>query len=131
MNQKQPTATQPRCTLRRPQRLRTRTDFNSVYNYRLSAADNRLVVYALPNNRPHPRMGLSVGKRLGSAVTRNRYKRALRQAFRLQQHHLPDPYDYVLIPRLLGPCSADLYAQSLRHLARKLHRRQLQRDKKK
>lgn len=121
----------PRCTLGRPRRLRKRTDFSRVYNYRLSAADDRLVVYALPNNLHHARLGLSVGRRLGSAVIRNRYKRALREAFRLQQHQFPPTYDYILIPRPLGPYDARLYAESLQHLTRKLHRRRLQRGRQK
>ena len=48
-----------------------------------------LVVAALPNTLEHPRLGLSVGVRVGPATVRNRCKRLIREAFRLEQHALP------------------------------------------
>jgi len=42
------------------------------------------------------RLGLSVGKRVGRAVQRNRWKRAIRRAFRIHRHLLPAPYDLVV-----------------------------------
>lgn len=46
------------------------------------AGDRLLLVAAVPNTRPHPRIGLSVSKRVGGSVTRNRVKRRLREIFR-------------------------------------------------
>jgi len=42
------------------------------------------------------RLGLSVGKRLGGAAVRNRWKRAIREAFRLHRDRLPAPCDLVV-----------------------------------
>lgn len=90
----------PRQTFGRHERLRRPADFQSVYDYRRSAADERLVVYARPNDVPHCRVGLSVSKKkFGRAVARNRMKRLLREAFRLSKAELPVGLDLILIPR--------------------------------
>ncbi|MBN1846329.1 MAG: ribonuclease P protein component, partial [Sedimentisphaerales bacterium] len=97
----------------RRQRLKSRSDFDRVFAASVRAADERLIVYARANERDYCRLGLSVGKRLGPAVERNRYKRTLREAFRLLQHDLPAGYDYVLIPRAHLAASRPLYERSL------------------
>jgi ribonuclease P protein component len=44
-------------------------------------------------------VGLAVSRRHGKAVQRNRLRRLLREAFRLEQHNLPAGFDYLLVPR--------------------------------
>ena len=104
-------------------RLKKTAEFDRVYSERESTADSRLIVYACATKSRRSRIGVSVGKRLGSAVIRNRYKRTLREAFRELQHELPAGYDYVLIPRPAIKVSSSLYAKSLQQLCYKLHRR--------
>lgn len=61
-------------------------------------------------DQPEPRLGLSIGRRVGNAVARNALKRRLREAFRLLRHEIPEPpgggnYDLVISARphdLLG-----------------------------
>ena len=45
------------------------------------------------------RLGLAAGKRYGKAHERNRFKRIVREAFRLVQHNLPRDWDLVIRPR--------------------------------
>lgn len=80
-------------------RLSGEKQFASVFARRISAANRLLVVYAAPNGLEYSRLGLSVGKKLGTAVLRNRVKRLLREAFRLESKRLPRGYDLVCVPR--------------------------------
>ena len=114
---------QKRFRLRPEQRLKKTVQFQRVYEEGVSASDDRLIVYALANELAYSRLGLSVGKKLGSAVKRNRYKRTLRESFRLKQHELPMGYDFVLIPRPGLEASTELYEKSLLYLCRKCERR--------
>jgi ribonuclease P protein component len=80
-------------------RLRRGADFRRVYARKRSASDGRLVLYACENNLAFPRLGLSVSVRVGPAVVRNRWKRLLREAFRLRRTELPAGVDIIAIPR--------------------------------
>lgn len=80
-------------------RLLATPEFRAVFDAKQSISDSRLVLYAVFNRRDVTRVGLSVSKKLGNAVTRNVYKRRLRDAFRLCRPNLPVGLDLVLIPR--------------------------------
>lgn len=60
--------------------------------------DRRLVIWALPNVLGFTRLGLTVGRRHGGAVQRNRVKRVLREAFRLTRERLPAGLDLLVSP---------------------------------
>lgn len=89
--------------LRSEYRLRLRRDFDRVFRRRASASDGCLLVFACPSELPYPRLGLSVSRRVGTAVVRNRWKRLLREAFRLTRESLPPGIDLVVIPRQDSP----------------------------
>ncbi len=84
-------------------RLSRSSDFKRVYRQGSSVASRFLVVYyfkrSSETNGEGPRLGLSVSKRLGAAVVRNRIKRLLREAFRACDGRLAPEYDYVVIAR--------------------------------
>jgi len=116
-----------RFTFPKTHRLRTSAEFDRVYAQRQRAGDNVLLVFAAANDLPHPRLGLSVSRRIGKAHDRARWKRLIREAFRLSQDELPPGLDLVVIPRPGVEPSLPAIQRSLRYLARKLHRR-LQRE---
>jgi ribonuclease P protein component len=80
----------------RSHRLQHALEFRRVYDAKSKEARGPLVIFAIPNDLPHPRLGLSVGRPVGTAVKRNRIKRLLREAFRMMQHDLPVGYDIVI-----------------------------------
>jgi ribonuclease P protein component len=80
-----------------------------------------LIAYARPNNLPHPRLGISISRAVGTAPRRNRIKRLLREAFRLHQHDWPKGYDMVLVVRPHEPLILAEYQKLLTALMLKLH----------
>ncbi len=88
-----------RLTFPRHLRLKTPAEFKKVYDRKKSASDGLLIVYAGENGLPHPRLGVSVSRKVGGAVVRNRLKRLFREAFRLTRPELPAGVDLILIPR--------------------------------
>ncbi len=81
------------------QRLHGSRAFSAVYGARARKVVGPLVVHGLPNDLPYARLGLSVPRKVGTAVKRNRVKRLIREAFRLLQHELPTGYDFVVAVR--------------------------------
>lgn len=98
-------------------------DFERAFAARCTASDPLLVVYVVPNDLDHPRLGMTVGKKHGGAVQRNRLRRLLREAFRLEQHSLPAGFDYLLVPKTGSQASLDACRQSLLRLAQGAVRR--------
>jgi len=84
-------------SLPKNRRLVNNRQFKAVLECNKRASDDVLTVYMAANNCKYPRLGVSVGKACGKAVTRNRIKRLLREAFRQSQHQLPAGFDYVLM----------------------------------
>lgn len=81
-------------------RLKKNEDFSLVFKKGKSFADSKLVLYYIVKDRNLPfRVGLSVGKKIGKAVVRNRIKRLMREVVRLNQSHIPNGIDIVLIAR--------------------------------
>lgn len=57
------------------------------------------VIYSIENNLPYDRYGISVGKRIGNAVNRNKYKRKVRQIIDNCKKNYVKNRDYIIILR--------------------------------
>ncbi len=87
----------------RRRRLSRSGDFDRVYREGNSRGNRFLVLYSFPRGEDEPnapaRLGLSVGRKLGRAVVRNKVKRAIRQAFWDLDELQPAGHDYVIVAR--------------------------------
>ncbi len=110
-------------TFRPHEHLRRGSDFRRVYERRRSASDPWLIVYACPNGLAYSRLGLSVSRKFGGAVRRNRLRRLYREAYRLTRADLPTGLDLVLIPRSPEEPTLDGLKESLVRLVRTVARR--------
>jgi ribonuclease P protein component len=107
-------------------RLLKPADFRRVLEARRMVSDQCLRMSGIANGLAHPRLGLTVSRKVGASVVRNRWKRVLREAFRLTQHELP-PLDLICIPRSDKCPGLRQLVESLPALARRLEK-QLRRN---
>ena len=103
--------------------LRKPAEFERVFASEIYVSDGTLVINAAANGPGQTRLGLSISRKYGPAVVRNRWKRLIREAFRRSLQELPPGLDLVIRPkRGAEPVYADV-AASLPKLVARLARR--------
>jgi ribonuclease P protein component len=105
------------------QHVRKQAEFDRAYETRLFAADDVLIINAAPNELAHARLGLSLSRKVGGAVVRNKWKRLIREAFRLSIRELPLGVDLVVRPQKDSEPELQAIRKSLIALGRRIARR--------
>lgn len=104
-------------------RVRRKSEFDNVYQSNEFAADDVLVVKATRNGMAITRLGLSVSRKTGNAVVRNRWKRRIRESFRKQRQILPVGLDLVVRPKKGAACESAAIFRSISRLAHRLNKK--------
>lgn len=90
----------PNLKFRKTQRVLSGMRFRKIIYKGRCKSDHLLVLFAIPTKSDsQPKIGITIPKKTGNAVIRNRWKRLLREAFRTQQHRFPSGFDYVVRPK--------------------------------
>lgn len=79
--------------------VKTKEEFNDLINHGKSKKSKYFVIYSKPNNLKYDRFGISVGKKIGKAVTRNKYKRKIRSIVDIYRKDYLNHKDYIIILR--------------------------------
>ena len=126
------TMTQPGLPFRKSQRIVRGAQFGHILRRGKCVADEVLVLCALRSESEQPpRIGVTIPKKCGPATIRNRWKRLIRESFRIQQHELPNGYDFIVRPKKGAQPDWRLIKRSIPTLARravKLDRRGSRKD---
>jgi ribonuclease P protein component len=80
-------------------RLTDSPEFERVYRQGTAYRGKCFSVHAFPNEHGNPRLGLSVSRKVGTAVTRNTVRRRLREVFRASTSEIPGDLDLVVSAR--------------------------------
>ena len=92
-------------------RLTDSPEFERVYRQGTAYRGKHFAVHAFPNELGNSRLGLSVSRKVGNAVTRNTVRRRLKEVFRASSSGIPGNLDLVVSAR---PAAAEATFEELR-----------------
>jgi ribonuclease P protein component len=96
------------------ERLRKRREFKSADTHKTARiVTPNLIILRAPNPLDHARIGITVSKKIGKSVIRNRVKRLLRDAYRRNKGVFKPGNDYVIIARSPRIISTNTLAQEI------------------
>lgn len=98
-------------------RLKKQADFQKLFQHGKRAFSSSLTMVYRASDKT--RMGISVGKKHGKSVQRNRIKRLIREAFRLAQGEMKGTYSIVLIPKVKEEYAYKTFERHLKWMIKK------------
>ncbi|MBR2375862.1 MAG: ribonuclease P protein component [Clostridia bacterium] len=98
-------------------RLKKQADFQRLFQKGMRAFSPSLTMLYRPSDKM--RMGISIGKKHGKSVRRNRIKRLLREAFRSAQGNMQRTYSVVLVPKVRDEYSFQTFERHLKCMIEK------------
>ena len=110
--------------MKKAYRIKKNEEFQGIFKAGKSFANRELVIYYIKKpKQTHFRIGLSVGKKIGNAVMRNRIKRYLRESFISLEDDIISEIDLIIIAR--NPTANMTYHQIKKSLTHLLHKERL------
>lgn len=85
--------------MEKKQRIRKNSEFRYIYRRGRSYSNEKVVLYLFRNRKDYNRIGISVSKKVGNSVTRNRIKRLIRESYRVNSDLFIKGYDLIFIAR--------------------------------
>ncbi|EPZ39115.1 ribonuclease P [Anoxybacillus ayderensis] len=107
--------------MKKKYRIKKNDEFQEVFKQGTSVANRQFVIYVLDKpEQAYFRIGLSVSKKIGKAVVRNRVKRYIRQVFHEERDRIQTGKDYVIIARVpVATMEYEEVKKSLLHVLRR------------
>ena len=101
-------------------RLTDSPEFERVYRQGTAYRGRLFSVHAFPNEHGNPRLGLSVSRKVGNAVSRNTVRRRLREVYRASSSEIPGDLDLVVSakPAVAGATFGELQVEFDKALSR-------------
>jgi len=85
--------------MKRTVTLKKNYEFSRVFNKGSFYVGRHIIVYVLPNKQSYNRIGISVSKKAGNAVMRNKKKRLIRENYKHYQDYILNGYDIIIAAR--------------------------------
>ncbi|QIL45997.1 ribonuclease P protein component [Vagococcus coleopterorum] len=85
--------------MKKSYRIKKETEFQKIMQLKNTFANRNFVIYIEPFDQKHFRVGLSVGKKIGNAVTRNYIKRVIRNNLNQLDSQINQNYNVIIIAR--------------------------------
>ena len=85
--------------MRKFEKLKQNWEFRRAYTRGTAFVAPSFVMYVCKGKNSHTRLGITAGKKIGTAVYRNRAKRVITAAFSEVVSHIPQGYDFVIVAR--------------------------------
>ena len=98
-------------------RIKKQADFQRLFKKGKRAFSPSFTVLYAPSEKM--RMGISIGKKHGKSVQRNRIKRLMREAFRLNQEKMQKKYSFILIPKVAEEYSFQIFERDIQWIIKK------------
>ena len=86
-------------SFRKKERITKKSEFQTIIKDGIRYTTKNFVIIIHQNNRDLRRLGISVSKKVGGAVKRNRVKRLVREFFRLNKDQLPESKDFLFVAK--------------------------------
>jgi ribonuclease P protein component len=87
--------------MKKEERIKKNSHFKLIYSRGKSISNEYLVLYSFKNvnNKNKNRVGITVSKKVGKSVVRNRVKRLIRESYRLNRDVLKKGFDFIIVAR--------------------------------